>query len=128
MREEKGKHGKFDPLWYGPYKITEVRSNNTFMLENLDGEVVEQLVNGQFETLFPALKITGSSFVHIRFSSLYIFHQASYDSMLEVKALIYRFLLFHGKKHYPQVEPDVVDHLQYPFIFKFENTKKIENG
>ena len=24
-REEKGKHGKFDPLWYGPSKITEVR-------------------------------------------------------------------------------------------------------
>ena len=23
-REEKGKHGKFDPLWYGPYKIVEV--------------------------------------------------------------------------------------------------------
>ena len=24
-REEKEKHGKFDPLWYGPYKITEAR-------------------------------------------------------------------------------------------------------
>ena len=47
-REEKGKHGKFDPLWYGPYKITEVRSNNTFMLENIDAEAVELPVNGQY--------------------------------------------------------------------------------
>ena len=45
-REEKGKHGKFDPLWYGPYKISEVKSNNTFMLEDLDGEAVELPVNG----------------------------------------------------------------------------------
>ena len=47
-REEKGKHGKFDRLWYGPYKISEVGSNNTFMLENLDGEAVEFIVNGQY--------------------------------------------------------------------------------
>ena len=47
-REEKGKHGKFDPLWYGPYKITEARSNNTFMLENIDGEEVEFHVNGNY--------------------------------------------------------------------------------
>ena len=47
-REEKGKHGKFDPLWYGPHKIVEVRSNNTFILENLDGEIVQMLVNGQY--------------------------------------------------------------------------------
>ena len=45
-REEKGKHGKFEPLCYGPYKIVEARSNNTFMLENLDGEIVELPLNG----------------------------------------------------------------------------------
>lgn len=45
-REEKGKHGKFHPLWYGPYNIVDIRSNNTFMLENLDGEIVELPVNG----------------------------------------------------------------------------------
>ena len=39
-REDKGKHGKFDPLWYGPYRISEARSNNTFILEDLDGESV----------------------------------------------------------------------------------------
>lgn len=36
-REDKAKHGKFDPLWYRPFRITEVRENNTFHLENLDG-------------------------------------------------------------------------------------------
>ena len=30
-REDKGKHGKFDPLWYGPFRISEARSNNTFI-------------------------------------------------------------------------------------------------
>jgi len=39
-REDKGKYGKFDPLWYGPFRITEVRENNTFHLENLDGETL----------------------------------------------------------------------------------------
>jgi len=39
-REETRKYGKFDPLWYGPYKIAEVRSNTTFILENLDGETI----------------------------------------------------------------------------------------
>ena len=47
-REEKGKHGKFDPLWYLPYKISEARSNNTFILEDLDGESVQMPVNGQY--------------------------------------------------------------------------------
>ena len=47
-REDKGKHGKFDPLWYGPFRISEVRSNNTFILKNLDGETLQLRVNGQY--------------------------------------------------------------------------------
>eukprot|EP00253_Pinus_taeda_P011608 PITA_11608 len=47
-QEDKGKHGKFDPLWFGPFKIVEERGNNTFLLENLDGELQELLVNVQF--------------------------------------------------------------------------------
>ena len=46
QREDKGKHGKFDPLWYGPFRINEDRMNNTFMLENLEGEVLDMPVNG----------------------------------------------------------------------------------
>jgi len=31
-REEKGKHGKFDNLWFGPLAIAEVKGNNAFVL------------------------------------------------------------------------------------------------
>ena len=37
-REEKSKHGKFDNLWLGPFSISQVMKNNTFILQNLDGE------------------------------------------------------------------------------------------
>jgi len=47
-REDKGKHGKFDPLWYGRFRIVEARSNNTFILENLDGETLQLPVNGKY--------------------------------------------------------------------------------
>ena len=47
-KEDKWKHGKFDPLWNGPYKIIKARTNNTFVLESPDGEAVELLVNGQY--------------------------------------------------------------------------------
>jgi hypothetical protein len=35
--EDKGKHGKFDSLWKGPYIIQAFRGNNTFFLKNSDG-------------------------------------------------------------------------------------------
>ena len=47
-RAEKGKHGKFDPLWFGPFKIVEHGGNNTFRLENLQGDLLEAPVNGKF--------------------------------------------------------------------------------
>ena len=37
MREDKGKHGKFDFLWKGPYIIYGYKSNNAFFLKELDG-------------------------------------------------------------------------------------------
>ena len=36
-REDKGKHGKFDKLWLGPYYIHSVAGNNAFFLQELDG-------------------------------------------------------------------------------------------
>lgn len=46
-REEKGKHGKFDHMWFGPFKIVEVLENNTFVLQNLDNEeLLGGLING----------------------------------------------------------------------------------
>ena len=47
-KAEKGKHGKFDPLWFGPFKIVEQGGNNTFKLENLQGDLLDAPVNGQF--------------------------------------------------------------------------------
>eukprot|EP00253_Pinus_taeda_P008689 PITA_08689 len=47
-REEKGKHGKFDKLWFGPLAIAEVKGNNTFVLQNLEGLYSIYLVNGRF--------------------------------------------------------------------------------
>ena len=36
-REEKGKHGKFDFQWKGPYVIYGYRGNNAFFFKELDG-------------------------------------------------------------------------------------------
>jgi hypothetical protein len=48
-RQEKGKHSKFDALWFGPFKILEVFSNNTYRLQDLEGnEVFSGPVNGHF--------------------------------------------------------------------------------
>jgi hypothetical protein len=35
--EDKGKHGKFDNLWKGPYIIQAYRGNNAFLLKDSDG-------------------------------------------------------------------------------------------
>jgi hypothetical protein len=49
IREEKYKHGKFDNLWFGPFKVVEVLKNNTFVLHNLyDTEIFRGPVNGCF--------------------------------------------------------------------------------
>jgi hypothetical protein len=48
-RQDKGKHNKFYALWIGPFKISEVFSNNTYMLQDLEGEeVFNRPVNGHF--------------------------------------------------------------------------------
>jgi hypothetical protein len=36
--EKAGKHGKFESLWLGPYKIEYVAGNNSFYLSHMDGE------------------------------------------------------------------------------------------
>jgi hypothetical protein len=37
-KKDKGKHGKFEALWIGPFKISEVFSNNNFKLQNMEDE------------------------------------------------------------------------------------------
>jgi len=35
--EDKGKHGNFESLWKGPYKISAFKGKNAFLLEEMDG-------------------------------------------------------------------------------------------
>ena len=46
--EEKGKHGKFDHLWKGPYTISAFRGKNAYILEEMEGGMVSRAtVNGR---------------------------------------------------------------------------------
>ena len=45
-RAKKGKYGKFDPLWFGPFKIVEQGGNNSSRFENLQGDLLDAPVNG----------------------------------------------------------------------------------
>ena len=36
--EDKCKHGKFENLWKGPFKITTYRGQNAFLLKEMNGE------------------------------------------------------------------------------------------
>ena len=37
-REDQGKHGKFDNMWFGSFRIAQVLENNTFLLKHLDDD------------------------------------------------------------------------------------------
>ena len=37
-KEDKGKHGMFENLWKGPYKIAAYRGRNSFLLKEMDGQ------------------------------------------------------------------------------------------
>jgi hypothetical protein len=48
-RENKPKHGKFNNLWFGHFKVAKVLDNNTLILQNLDDtEIFGSPVNGRF--------------------------------------------------------------------------------
>ena len=36
--EDKGKHGKFENLWKGPFKIVVYRGQNSFLLKEMNGD------------------------------------------------------------------------------------------
>ena len=47
--EEKGKHGKFDSLWMGPFQIYSIMGKKLFFLQDLNGiKVGSGPVNGRF--------------------------------------------------------------------------------
>ena len=47
-KEHKGKHGKFDSLWFGPFIVLKLLEKNTFILQTLEGEELSNPVNGRF--------------------------------------------------------------------------------
>ena len=47
-KEDSGKNGKFDHIWYGPFRISSPEGNNSFLLENLDGKILNNPVNARF--------------------------------------------------------------------------------
>jgi hypothetical protein len=47
--EDKGRHGKFDHLWMGPFRIVVYHGNNAYFLQELNGELTGGgPVNGRF--------------------------------------------------------------------------------
>ena len=54
-KEQKRKHGKFDNLWFGPFLVSKVLENNTFILQSLEGEELSSPVNGRFLKHFYSL-------------------------------------------------------------------------
>ena len=41
-------HGKFDPIWLGPYSIYDTNGEDSYFLRDLAGDILELLVHGQF--------------------------------------------------------------------------------
>ena len=47
--EDKGKHGKFEHLWKGPYQIAEDHGNNSYVLHEINGDLFSGgPINGRF--------------------------------------------------------------------------------
>jgi hypothetical protein len=38
--EDKGRHGKFDHLWLGPFKIAAYHGNNVYLIQESNGDIV----------------------------------------------------------------------------------------
>jgi hypothetical protein len=50
--EDKGKHGKFDPLWLGPFLVHANNGENLYFIKELIGNILELPVHGQFLKLY----------------------------------------------------------------------------
>ena len=46
--EDKGKHGKFDPIWLDPYLIEASWGEDSYLVKDLPGNILELVVHGQF--------------------------------------------------------------------------------
>ena len=63
--EDKGKHGKFDELWKGPYSISAFMGRNAFFLEDSEGNRVGVgPVNGRFLKYYSSYVLGGRMKFH----------------------------------------------------------------
>lgn len=46
--EDKGKHGNFDPIWFGPYKLCDKNGEYSYFLRELNRDILKLIVHGQF--------------------------------------------------------------------------------
>jgi hypothetical protein len=51
-KKDAGKHGKFDHIWFRPFKIVAIEGKNSFLLENLDGKTFDAPINGRYLKTF----------------------------------------------------------------------------
>jgi hypothetical protein len=47
-KEDAGKHDKFDHRWFRPFRIATTKGKNSFLLENLDGKILDAPINGRY--------------------------------------------------------------------------------
>jgi site-specific DNA-adenine methylase len=45
-KEEARKNGKFDHIWCGPFRVVASKGKNSFLLENLNGKILNTPING----------------------------------------------------------------------------------
>ena len=48
IMEDKGKHEKFDPIWLSPYSVLGLHGEDSYLLTNLAGDILEFPIHGQF--------------------------------------------------------------------------------
>ena len=46
--QDKGKHGKFEALWLGPFIIFEKAGEHSYFLQDTDGRMQDFLVHGEY--------------------------------------------------------------------------------
>ena len=56
--EDKGKHGKLDPIWLGPYLIENTWGEDSYVIKDLSDNILELPVHGQFLKRYFSLKNT----------------------------------------------------------------------
>ena len=50
--QEKGKHGKFDPIWLGTYMVDSLWGDDSYFIKDLSGNFLELPVHGKFMKIY----------------------------------------------------------------------------